>query len=408
MNKGDVICVAVFGKVLPNLKSHTAEDWEQTDFKLVHCDSNTNISDLMINHQPNVFLSFGDWSSFQNLCEAPYEIRKKWINYSQDENDYEKIGNEVKNVFLNHTFYFSKSEYPLVSIITPTFNIQSKLFRTYNSLLEQTYKNWEWIIIDDSTDNNKTFEIAKSISETDHRVKLFKNSRNSGVIGELKHNGFSLAQGEYLAELDHDDELTTDCLSWVVSTFKKYPEAGMCYTDCTEFVESTGQCNSYGENYAFGYGTYRKEMYRGREYLVTNYPKINAKTIRHIVGVPNHIRVWRKDVYLMVGGHNRNLHVADDYELIVKTFLISKIAYIPKFGYIQNILSSSNNTTNIRRREIQRLVRLVRENYDKAIHNRILELGGYDFVWDEENQWSDIMNIPNEAEDNHFCIISDV
>ena len=406
MKKGDVISVAVFGKRIDSLSSHFIADFEQCQYRIINCDKDENISDLIIKENPNVFLSFGEWSDYENLANAPFEVRCRWLNYDYDA-DLEVIGQQVLNCYISDTLNSPRPEDPLVSLITPSYNIGTRIFKTYESLLNQTHKNWEWIILDDSTDNDKTYNVLQSMSATDHRIKVFKNSRHSGVIGNTKRNAFCLGTGEYLAELDHDDELTDRCLEWVVKTFQKYPEAGMCYTDCSELIESTGDCVCYGETYAFGYGSYRKEHYKGREWLVSNYPKLNAKTIRHIVGVPNHIRVWRKDVYHSIGGHNHKLHVVDDYELIIRTFLHSKVAYIPKFGYIQHMLSDRPNTTDVRRKEIQRLVRYVRNYYDKLIHERVLQLGGTDFVWDDQNNCSDIY-MTDEKTDEYFCIISDV
>ena len=71
------------------------------------------------------------------------------------------------------------------------------------------------------------------------------------------------------------------------------------------------------------------------------------------------------------------------------------------------MLSDRPNTTDVRRKEIQRLVRYVRNYYDKLIHERVLQLGGTDFVWDEENNRSDI-HMTDEKTDEYFCIISDI
>lgn len=406
MKKGDVISVAVFGRKIDSLSSNYISDYEQCEYRIISCEKNDNISDLIIRENPNVFLSFGEWQEYENLSSAPFEVRSRWLNYNHDA-DLGLVGQDILKCYIKNTLDEPRPEEPLVSLITPSYNIATRIFKTYESLSRQTYKNWEWIILDDSTDNNKTYNVLQSMSAADHRIKVFKNSRHNGIIGNTKRNAFSLGNGEYLAELDHDDELTDRCLEWVVKTFKKYPEAGMCYTDCSELIESTGDCVCYGETYAFGYGSYRKEQYKGREWLVSNYPKLNAKTVRHIVGVPNHIRVWRKNVYHSLGGHNHKLHVVDDYELILRTFLYSKIAYIPKFGYIQHMLDDRPNTTDIRRKEIQRLVRYVRDYYDRMIHEKIIELGGTDFVWDKENKCSN-MHTQQDKTEEYFCIISDV
>jgi glycosyltransferase involved in cell wall biosynthesis len=272
--------------------------------------------------------------------------------------------------------------------------------------LDQTYKNWEWVIIDDSDDNDVTFNLLKEISEIDHRIKVFKNARRSGSIGELKRWAAGLCSGEYLCELDHDDELTSKCLEYVVKTFQKYPEAGFAYTDSAEIYEDDKSNVKYEAGFSLGYGSYRQEIYNGKTYEVVNGPKINPKTIRHIVGIPNHIRSWRRDTYFKVNGHNPHLHVCDDYELIIKTFLTTKIAYIPKLGYIQ-YRNKDGNTTISRNKEIQRLTRIIKNSYDHLIHKKFVELEINDFLYNEKTQSSNI-DVPNPPFEQHVCIISDV
>jgi hypothetical protein len=104
------------------------------------------------------------------------------------------------------------------------------------------------------------------------------------------------------------------------------------------------------------------------------------------MGMPNHIRIWRDDVYHQVKGHNRNVSVADDYELIVKTFLITKFLHIKKVLYLQ--YNNKTSTVDLNVIDINRRARLIRDYYDKQIHNRIQELGVEDWDWIEQEQHS--------------------
>ncbi|MDT5139069.1 MAG: hypothetical protein QOD58_3331 [Mycobacterium sp.] len=81
------------------------------------------------------------------------------------------------------------------------------------------------------------------------------------------------------------------------------------------------------------------------------------------------------------GGYSR-LHVADDYELLVRLFLTTRFVHIPQLGYVQFYSSQSiGNTHDVRRKEIQRIVRFVANHYEQRIHTRLLELGVDDFIW---------------------------
>ena len=101
---------------------------------------------------------------------------------------------------------------PKVTILMPVYNGAQYLREAIESILCQTFKDFEFIIIDDgSTDNS--YEIAKSYS--DGRIKLFKNESNLRVA-ETLNRGIKLAQGEYIARMDADDISLPNRLAWQV------------------------------------------------------------------------------------------------------------------------------------------------------------------------------------------------
>ena len=90
---------------------------------------------------------------------------------------------------------------PLVSVVLPIYNCEQYILYTINALQGQTYTNFEIIAIDDnSTDNS--YNIVKSIN--DNRIKLYKNESNLG-IAKTTNKAFSLCNGEYILQQDHDD-----------------------------------------------------------------------------------------------------------------------------------------------------------------------------------------------------------
>lgn len=92
---------------------------------------------------------------------------------------------------------------PLVSIITPAYNVEKYIEQTINSVLNQTYKNWEMIIIEDCSKDN-TFRLIQNLSKRDTRIKIYQNKRNSGV-SFTRNRAIDIAQGKYIAFLDSDD-----------------------------------------------------------------------------------------------------------------------------------------------------------------------------------------------------------
>jgi len=110
------------------------------------------------------------------------------------------------------------------------------------------------------------------------------------------------------------------------------------------------------------------------------------------------------DGYDALGGHNPHLHVADDYELLVRTFLGTRMIRVPKLGYIQH---RSHTAQYVRNGDIHRHVRAIRTHYDHRIHERLLALGCEDFSWDEARGCSDYMR-PNPPIESHAALIATV
>jgi len=90
-----------------------------------------------------------------------------------------------------------------VSIITPTFNSERFISDTIDSVIQQSYQNFEMIIVDDCS-IDKTEEIVKKHMEKDKRIKFYKLYKNSGAA-VVRNYGLEKAQGRYIAFLDSDD-----------------------------------------------------------------------------------------------------------------------------------------------------------------------------------------------------------
>ena len=92
---------------------------------------------------------------------------------------------------------------PFISIITATFNSSRYIRDVYDSLINQTIQNWEWIITDDNSTDN-TLSIINEICHNDSRVKTYQNTKNFGA-GISRNNSISRATGDFLAFIDSDD-----------------------------------------------------------------------------------------------------------------------------------------------------------------------------------------------------------
>jgi O-antigen biosynthesis protein len=244
---------------------------------------------------------------------------------------------------------------PAISVITPTFNTPAKtLARTWASLKRQTFTDWEWVVWDDSTQPETWAQLYGFASDERYKLVAHKSHAHSGVIGSLKRRAFMAAEGEILVELDHDDELTPDALQKIYDAFSD-SEVGFVYSDWAE-VFPDGSSKKYGDGWGFGFGeTYWHEQ---RRVWCHGISEISGESIKHIVSVPNHVRAWRAYDYRAMGGHNPALPVADDYELIVRTYKQTCWKRIPELLYIQHV--GEGNTHVAKNALIQSLVAQIR------------------------------------------------
>jgi glycosyltransferase involved in cell wall biosynthesis len=342
---------------------------------------------VLAREHPDVIASFGPRAEFPRLAEAPYDVRRRWLHFepaAPAAADLERAGAMVFALFLHRALASPRARVadpaPLVSVFTPTYRTGPRIQRTYRSLRSQSHDHWEWVVLDDSHDGGVTRAMLEEIARDEPRLAIYSAHRPSGRIGEVKRQACALSRGAILVELDHDDELTPDALADVVRALADDPGAGFAYSDWAMVDEESGECLTYGDDWAWGYGRYRIEPRDGRPLLVATAPPINAHTIRHIVSVPNHLRAWRRDAYWRIGGHNPALHVADDYELLLRTFLQTRMTHIPRLCYVQH-LDRGRSAQDLRRGEIQRLVHAIRAHYEDRIHARLEELGLPDPLW---------------------------
>jgi teichuronic acid biosynthesis glycosyltransferase TuaG len=119
----------------------------------------------------------------------------------------------------------------LISIITPNFNGGHFIHRAYKSICSQTHSNWEWIVVDDFSNDNAI--ILESLMSEDHRIKLIKLDSNKGAA-TARNTGLDNATGNYIAFLDMDDFwlpeklevslefMTREGVNFVYSNYRKY------------------------------------------------------------------------------------------------------------------------------------------------------------------------------------------
>jgi glycosyltransferase involved in cell wall biosynthesis len=117
---------------------------------------------------------------------------------------------------------------PLVTILTASYNCGNYLSQAIESVLKQTYTNWELIIVDDCSKDN-SYEIAKEYANKDSRIKLLKNETRLFCSSSYA-KVLAQANGDICGILDGDDCLAKDAMSNIIRIYAKYPKVGYVYT----------------------------------------------------------------------------------------------------------------------------------------------------------------------------------
>lgn len=334
------------------------------------------------NSNYHLLLTFGDFdSNILSVISPNMLIRHDSINKTDNIFSNVHLFNQYVNEFYINICSLDRYKVrPIFSLFTPSYNSYNKILRVYNTLIKQTLLDWEWIIIDDSPDDNN-FKFLRENFSNDPRIRFYRRSCNNGSIGNVKNETIGLCRGKYVLEMDHDDELMPYVLQESADLFDKHSDIGFIYYDFACIYEN-GNNQFYGNFIGKGYGGYYSQKYENKWRLIYITPNINNITMTHLVCCPNHPRIWRKDVLLEMGSYCEYLPICDDYEIILRSSVSTNIAKIHKLGYIQYMNDSNNNFSLIRNAEINRIG-------PKYISNIYYNKFNIDAVMEEKNAYED-------------------
>ena len=141
----------------------------------------------------------------------------------------------IENISNNKSLS-SSAEKGLVSVITPCYNSEKYILKTIESVINQTYQNWEMIIVDDCS-QDKSVQIIKDCLNKDDRIKLIQLNLNKGA-GYCRNSAIKEAKGQYYAFLDSDDLWFKDKLEKQIN-FMKNNNIAFCYS-AYNFIDDNG------------------------------------------------------------------------------------------------------------------------------------------------------------------------
>lgn len=252
-----------------------------------------------------------------------------------------------------------------VSVFTPTHD-PKYLGECWKCLREQEHKDWEWVVVCNGTDSVGVAEAVRRLVNGDRRVVVFTApDAMAGNIGALKRLACEQSRGELLAEYDHDDLLTPDCLSTVVAVAKNAAPNCFIFSD-----DLTCGFDWSPRPFMASYGWRHYDWkYEGRTHRINAQPTINPRSLCEILYAPDHIRVWSRSAYMTAGKHNPIFNVGDDHELIVRTYLAgAEFAHIARPLYIHRI---DDSTTS--QQKLDEIGRISRGTRDKHLYGLVEE-----------------------------------
>jgi glycosyltransferase involved in cell wall biosynthesis len=208
----------------------------------------------------------------------------------------------------------------LISIITPTYNREKFLPAAIDSVLKQTYKNFELIIVDDgSTDNTPT--LMTTYLGKDSRIKYLQQKNQGQSVA--RNYALSVANGDFICFLDSDNYWPEDKLEKSIRAFESHPEVDIVYGDCITIDEQ-------------GNELHRNNMRRYSGNIAALLLKDNF--------VSMNTTMTRRKCFDEMGGMSGKRRVADDYDLWLKFSARFQFLYIPEFLAYYRVMENQIST----------------------------------------------------------------
>lgn len=200
---------------------------------------------------------------------------------------------------------------PLISVIMPAYNTPARLLReAIHSVQAQLYPHWELCIADDASTTPHVAEILTEFAAADPRIHWVRREQ-TGHISAASNSALSLASGEWVALMDHDDLLAEHALYEVAAEAAAWPETQVIYSD-EDKVDEAGR--RFDPNF--------KPDFDPDLLLAQNFV--------------SHLGAYRRDLLTRIGGMREGLEGSQDHDLILRASAViapEKIRHIPKILY---------------------------------------------------------------------------
>ncbi len=245
----------------------------------------------------------------------------------------------------------------LISIVMPVYNAELYLVESLKSIINQTYSNWELIVVDDcSTD--KSFQILNKFAQKDNRIKVFKNKKRLGVAGTANF-ALKKANSKLIARMDADDIMHPQRLEKQRLFLLENKDVGLVGTQCV-LINKSGK--KIGYKY---FPTSNQDIYRmifhsipiqqptamfnlnvlNKNILLYDQNKTTAEEVEVLFRILTSVKTANlPDVLLSYRLHGENTSLKNPKKTFYSTFLtrfkaITEYGYVPSFtGFVLNLM----------------------------------------------------------------------
>ncbi|CAN5650603.1 hypothetical protein BH18VER1_BH18VER1_11900 [soil metagenome] len=213
---------------------------------------------------------------------------------------------------------------PLISIITPVFNTPvTWLKAAIDSVLAQAYEKWELVLVDDASADEATLTALPQLAAVDSRIRLDRLEKSAG-ISAASNRALSLATGEWIGLLDHDDVLEPDALYQTAKLLQTHPDADLIHSDEDKLTEEGFDAPLFKPDWS-------RDFFLSYNYIC-------------------HFTTLRRAVVDEVGGFRSEFDGAQDYDLFLRIIeRTQRIHHVPRILYHWR-RSASSTSDNIRRK----------------------------------------------------------
>lgn len=216
---------------------------------------------------------------------------------------------------------------PILSVLMPVFNSEQFVAEAINSILNQSFKDFEFLILDDAS-TDKSSEIIKEYATRDSCIKAFQNEKNLGVV-ESRNKLINLSKGKYIAWIDSDDIAFENRFEEQIKFLEKHPEIGMVGA-YPIIIDENG-----------------KEI--GKWLFETDPQKLKIELFFHSPFLSSSVMI-RKNC-LPQNFYDSRFHVAEDFDLYSKISEHCGAANIPEFLVKYRINSKGLSRSNTEKME---------------------------------------------------------